>query len=143
MADIPSIDFFNPNTELMMKRFPFTTEGVQEANTYFYNLSQDALWAEVYAVQQDLRLWVTTYFDIQGQDLDCLKSFNAPTLFVLSNQLAVTLSLRLPFRLEWRQRNPNMSLLGAKRGKNHNPIGIQTTGPDTPLGEGEFVYIIE
>ncbi len=125
-----------------MKRFPFTTAGVQDANTYFYGLSDDALWAEVYAVQQDLKLWIVTYFDIHGQDLGCLQGFNAHTLFVLGNQLAVTLSLRLPFRLERRAIHPDISQLGAKRGKNHNPIGVQTTGPNAPLGEGELVYII-
>ena len=125
-----------------MEKFPFTTEGVHAANEHFYALSDDALWNEVHAVQADFKAWMTAHFDIQGEDLDCLLGFNAHCTFILGNQLAVTMSLRLPFRLE-RNTPPDISLLGVKRGRNHNPIGSRLTGPNAPEGEGEFVYIIE
>lgn len=122
-----------------MNKFPFTTSGVEDANAYFYALSEAALWQEVFAVQANFKEWVLKHFDIQGEDRACLMGFNEHTLFVLGNQLAVTMSLKLPFRLE----RQTTTTRGVKRGKNRNPIGSRLTGPDAPEGEGEFVYIIE
>lgn len=126
-----------------MNKFPFTEAGFIAATLYFYSLPDEELWKHVYAVQHDFRKWTIAYFDIQGEDLDCLNSFNVHTCFVLGNQLAVTMSLRLPVRLERRPLSKDISVLGAKRGRNHNPINTVVTGPDAPQAEGEFVYIIE
>jgi hypothetical protein len=128
---------------MIMKKFPFTTAGVQAANVHFYNLSDAELWDEVHAVQDNFTTWVTSTFDIQGEDLDCLLNFNDHCNFILGNQLAVTMSLRLPFRLERKPIPPDVSVMGVKRGRGYNPIGTNLTGPDAPTGEGEFVYIIE
>lgn len=125
-----------------MQKFPFTEAGFIAANLYFYSLSDSDLWSEVYAVQQDFKKWILTYFDIQGEDLHCLNSFNEHSCFIMGNQLAVTMSLRLPVRLERRPIPNNISVLGAKRGENHNPINAVVTGPDAPQAEGEFVYLI-
>lgn len=127
----------------IMNKFPFTTEGVQQANLHFYKLSDAELWAVVQEVQSNFTVWITSTFDIQGEDLDCLKSFNAHCNFILGNQLAVTMSLRLPFRLERRALPPDAALMGVKRGRGYNPINTVVTGEDAPLADGEFVYIIE
>lgn len=126
-----------------MNKFPFTEAGLIAANLYFYSLSEDDLWDQVYAVQRDFQKWILAHFAIEGEDLACLNSFNAHCCFVLGNQLSVTMSLRLPFRLERRPSPKDIAVFGAKRGKNHNPIGVVVTGADAPVGEGEFVYIIE
>lgn len=126
-----------------MNKFPFTTEGVHAANLHFYGLSDVELWAVVLAVQSNFTAWITSTFDIQGEDLDCLLTFNDHCNFILGNQLAVTMSLRLPFRLERNTVPPNVSVMGIKRGRGYNPIKTRVTGEDAPVAEGEFVYIIE
>lgn len=134
---------FTKNTTHMIKKFAFTEAGFVEASAYFHGLSDAELWTQVYAVQQDVKSWIPQYFDIQGDDLTCLLSFNAHCTFILANQLAVTMSLRLPFRLERTTTAPEVSVLGVKRGRGYNPIGTRFTGEDAPEGEGEFVYTIE
>lgn len=126
-----------------MNKFPFTEAGFIAATLYFYSLADEELWKQVYAVQQDFRKWTIQHFDIQGEDLACLNSFNDHTCFALGNQLSVTMSLRLPVRLERRPIPKDITVFGAKRGRNHNPINMVVTGADAPQAEGEFVYIIE
>ena len=127
----------------METKFPFTKLGVDDANIYFYGLPHHKLWQHIYALQHDLRKWLLDNFEFSRDDQACLLRFNEHSLFVLSNELAVTMSLKLPFRLERQERNPEVGVMGVKRGENHSPLKSRVTGDDAPVGEGEFVYVIE
>lgn len=125
-----------------MEKFKFTPEGVQQMNVYAYALSDVELRSLVHEVQTDFFGWMTKTFILEADQVEFMETLDPGFIFVISNQIAVTMSLRLPVRLVKPGKPEGAVIFGAKRGDAHNPIGTVGSPGEETEAEGEFVFTI-
>lgn len=126
----------------MMEKFPFTPAGVQEMNDYLYAQTDAELGLIIDEVQHDLIDWMKDTFILEPDQVDFMEALDPSFLFVLSNQLAATMTLRLPIRLVKPDKPEGPVVFGAKRGGSHNPINVGAAAGQKPEATGEFVFTI-
>lgn len=125
-----------------MNKFKFTTAGVAAANDYLYAMNNPELHIEVREVQLDLRSWGKKMFDFSDSQIEWIDALDDTFVFQLSNQLATTMTFRLPFRLDKVESDTKAVVFGIKRGDSHNPIKTAASSEGDVSAEGELVLSI-
>lgn len=125
-----------------MEKFDFTAAGVAAANTHFYAMNTPELHKVVREVQLDLRGWAKRTFKFSASQIQWIDELDDTFVFQLSNQLANTMTFRLPFRLDKDESGKKSTVLGIKRGDSHNPVTSKISSEGDVAAEGELVLYI-
>ncbi|WP_160069123.1 hypothetical protein [Sphingobacterium bovisgrunnientis] len=125
----------------MMNKFNFTPEGVENSNAYFYSLSNAELQAVIQQVQTNIKQWVIDYFYLSVEQITWMNNLDNEFLFLLSNQLALTMAFKLPYYLVKPKKNDGTTL-GVKRGSSHNPIDVSTNSAGEVIAHGSLTFTI-
>ncbi|TDQ73664.1 hypothetical protein [Sphingobacterium yanglingense] len=125
-----------------MEKFDFTTAGVAAANMYFYAMNTPELHVVVREVQLDLPGWAKRTFKFSESQIQWIDALDDTFVFQLSNQLANTMTFRLPFRLDKEEPGAKSVVFGIKRGDSHNPIKSKISSEGDVAAEGELVLRI-
>ncbi|QQD14257.1 hypothetical protein [Sphingobacterium sp. UDSM-2020] len=126
-----------------MNKEDFTPMGVQKKLVAFY--AQDELTRQVQIdyLQKDFRAAIKASFYLAPDQEEWFDMLDDTFIFVLSRQLAVTLTLELPVHLVKPEKPASgTTVLGVKRGDSHNPIYTSAGAGEKPLAEGEFIFTI-
>lgn len=126
-----------------MEKKEFTPDGVQEWYLEFYAQSEGQKKKQIQAFQQSFRPTLKSMFYFTSEQEEWLDGLDDDFIFVISNQLTLTLTLELPIRLVKPEKpDPGISVLGVKRGESHNPINSSAATGEALQAEGEFVFVI-
>lgn len=126
-----------------MEKKEFTPEGVRVWYLEFYAQNDFQKKQLIKALQQSFRLTLKSMFYFTSEQEEWLDALDDDFIFVISNQLTLTLTLELPIRLVKPEKpNPGVSVLGVKRGESHNPINSSAATGEALQAEGEFVFVI-
>lgn len=126
-----------------MKKREFTPEEVVLWQLEFHAQSEIQKKQQIQKLQQFFQATLKTIFYFSSEQEEWLDALDDTFVFVLSNQLAVTLTLELPIRLiKPEKTDPSITVFGVKRGESHNPVITSAAAGEAPQAEGEFVFII-
>ncbi|NJI72444.1 hypothetical protein HCX49_04430 [Sphingobacterium kitahiroshimense] len=126
-----------------MEKKEFTPEGVRVWYLEFYAQNDFQKKQQIQALQQSFRLTLKSMFYFTSEQEEWLDALDDDFIFVISNQLTLTLTLELPIRLVKPEKpGPGISVLGVKRGESHNPINSSAATGEALQAEGEFVFVI-
>lgn len=126
-----------------MKKKKFTSEDIVMWQQEFYAQGENEKKQQIRVLQQSFRPTLKSIFDFTTDQEEWLDALDDEFIFVLSNQLAVTLTLELPIRLVKPEKpSSEVGMMGVKRGESHNPITSTAVAGHAPVSEGEFVFTI-
>lgn len=126
-----------------MEKEDFTPLGVVRRQHAFYAQDELTKNLQIDYLQKDFRAAIKASFYLAPDQEEWLDMLDDTFIFVLSRQLAVTLTLELTVRLVKPDKPPaGANVLGVKRGDSHNPIYTGAAAGEKPEAEGEFVFTI-
>lgn len=126
-----------------MEKQNFTPAGVERKLIAFYAQDELTKQTQIDCLQQDFRAAIKASFYLAPDQEEWLDMLHDTFIFVLSRQLAVTLTLQLPVRLVKPDKAAaDTTVLGVKRGDAHNPVSTNAAAGEKPQAEGEFVFTI-